>query len=349
MQRPADAVEQPLPRDRVIAHDVPLGLVQRAGLVEDVVGRRELADVVQQGAELHQPALLAVDVQLVGDDERELDDALAVRAGVLVLGAEHVSKQERRPAIGGAQLDRVIDALGSLVREDGQHPDERERQEVRVRLRHGRVRGQQPDRRQQQVDQPDFGHGARARLARRRGAGNHSRTMVPAVSQRELGHEREHVPAPVAEVGIAEVGELEDERRPERVPGVAEREQHALGMPASGHNRREAVDGVGARNRERNGGRRQDEQHRNEDELRRAHEARTKIEVQAPEHRQSEDEQDDVCDRDVVVPAKGHEQPGGHDEQHGDECLSRELATPYRLEAARASLLSLFERGRHFW
>ena len=45
------------------------------GLVDDLLGDRDLADVVQERAELEVPALLGVEAELVGDREREPDDA----------------------------------------------------------------------------------------------------------------------------------------------------------------------------------------------------------------------------------------------------------------------------------
>jgi hypothetical protein len=44
--QPADAVEHPLPGDGVRAHDRPLIVVERAGLVDDLVRDGNLADIV---------------------------------------------------------------------------------------------------------------------------------------------------------------------------------------------------------------------------------------------------------------------------------------------------------------
>jgi hypothetical protein len=116
----ADAVEHALADDRVLAHDHPLVVGQRAGLVEDLLRGGELADVVHQRAELHQPPLHRIDVQLVGDAERELDHVVAVQPGVLVVVGEDVAEQHRGAAVGGAELDRVAHALTALARERGE-------------------------------------------------------------------------------------------------------------------------------------------------------------------------------------------------------------------------------------
>ena len=48
-------------------------------------GHGDLADVVQQRAELDEPALVLVEAHLVGDLQRQRDDAVAVLAGVRVV------------------------------------------------------------------------------------------------------------------------------------------------------------------------------------------------------------------------------------------------------------------------
>ena len=53
----ADAVEHSLPLDRVGLDDGPLGRIELAGLVDDLLGDGDLADVVQERAELQVAAL----------------------------------------------------------------------------------------------------------------------------------------------------------------------------------------------------------------------------------------------------------------------------------------------------
>ncbi len=66
--------------DRGVAdHDAPLGVVERAGLGQDAVGDRDLADVVQQAAEAAAEDQRRRQPQLAGDRGGELGDLLAVQ------------------------------------------------------------------------------------------------------------------------------------------------------------------------------------------------------------------------------------------------------------------------------
>ena len=121
VQRAADAVEHPLAGDRVLAHRLPLLVVQRAGLVEDLLRRRPSCRCRAASRRTRRAGARSSSMpQLVGDRQRERDDALAVRARVLVVLGEHVAEQQRRAAVGGAQLDRRADPLAPLAREDRQ-------------------------------------------------------------------------------------------------------------------------------------------------------------------------------------------------------------------------------------
>ena len=70
--------EDPLAEDRVLSHEVPLGTVQRAGLVEDPVGDADLADVVQLRRATDLVELLARHPEPAGDRHRELGHAAGV-------------------------------------------------------------------------------------------------------------------------------------------------------------------------------------------------------------------------------------------------------------------------------
>jgi len=93
--------------DRVALHQRPLGLGQRVRLVEDRVGDGDLADVVQQEAELDlgvigQPrAHGARDLQAVGGH------ALGVLARVGVARLDRVGQRPDRRDVGLAQLLRA--------------------------------------------------------------------------------------------------------------------------------------------------------------------------------------------------------------------------------------------------
>ena len=59
----ADPLQHPLALDRVLAHHLPLGVVERAFLVDDLVGDGDLADVVEEGGELDVAALLVAETE----------------------------------------------------------------------------------------------------------------------------------------------------------------------------------------------------------------------------------------------------------------------------------------------
>ena len=99
-EQAADALEHALALDGVGLHDRPLVVVERAGLVDDLVRDRDLADVVQQRGELGRAAGLVVDAEVVGDRDGQLDDVLGVLAGVLVVGLDDVAEQQRGAAVG---------------------------------------------------------------------------------------------------------------------------------------------------------------------------------------------------------------------------------------------------------
>src|SRR4051794_19351318 len=78
-------------------------------LVEDLVGDAQLADVVQERAELQLALVARVELKLLADLERERQHALAVlAAGVRVVGLEHLAHQQRGAAVGVRELERVL-------------------------------------------------------------------------------------------------------------------------------------------------------------------------------------------------------------------------------------------------
>ena len=78
----ADLLEHLLALDRVRLDDRPLALVELAGLVDDLLRHGDLADVVQQRAELDAALGVVVQSHRLGDVQRQAHDALAVLAGV---------------------------------------------------------------------------------------------------------------------------------------------------------------------------------------------------------------------------------------------------------------------------
>src|SRR5205085_10786875 len=78
------AGEDPLPDQLVPADELPLLVVERAGLGENGVGDRELADVVQFGREPQLLEPVVVEAELTADRGRERRDAGQVGAQILL-------------------------------------------------------------------------------------------------------------------------------------------------------------------------------------------------------------------------------------------------------------------------
>jgi hypothetical protein len=68
----------------VLAHDLPLPLVELAGLVEDLVRHPDLPDVVQQCTGPDLLDLLPAQPQRVTNPRRQVDNALRMLTGVAV-------------------------------------------------------------------------------------------------------------------------------------------------------------------------------------------------------------------------------------------------------------------------
>ena len=93
----ADAVQHVGPSPvwrRTTSHSVRR---QRAGLVDDLLRHPDLADVVQQRARTPSAAGSVAEAELVGDRDRELDDAAAVVARVAVVGADQLPSSSAVP------------------------------------------------------------------------------------------------------------------------------------------------------------------------------------------------------------------------------------------------------------
>ena len=107
-----DRLEDALADDRVLAHEVPLGVVERARLVEDAVRHADLADVVQLrrgGDGLH---VAAVHPELLGDLAREVHDRLELGAVVAVAREHRPGERVDDGGLRGARRDArsVVDA-----------------------------------------------------------------------------------------------------------------------------------------------------------------------------------------------------------------------------------------------
>ena len=72
----AEALEHPVADLRVALEHEPLRLRERAGLAQDLLGDRELAEVVEARREASELDVLLAEAEPDGDPRRELGDAL---------------------------------------------------------------------------------------------------------------------------------------------------------------------------------------------------------------------------------------------------------------------------------
>ncbi len=266
-KRAAHPVEHRLALDRVAMHDLPLGVVERAGLVDDLLRHRDLADVVKKRRELDVAALVRVEAELVGDGERKLDHAAAVAAGVGVVGLDHIAKQHRRALVGAAQLKRLVDPGLALAGKDGEDRCERHDQQADRRAELDcRERDQQADRRQGAVQRVDrlhqFGEGA-GRGAVDETAANCRRREVEG----ELRQQRGRVDRPVGPLEDLGAGGDQHRGRADRVPAVAEDVEGAIDAGLPGGVVDQPAEGPADADHQRHDRGRQQEEHRHEDQL----------------------------------------------------------------------------------
>ena len=98
---------------------------QPAGLREDRRRDADLADVVEERAELEPLERMLAEAELAADAEREIGDPARVRRGVLVVRLERVRERlDRRDeaALERLEVRRVRDRELRLVREAGEQP-----------------------------------------------------------------------------------------------------------------------------------------------------------------------------------------------------------------------------------
>jgi hypothetical protein len=110
--------QDPLADDRVLAHEHPLVGGQRTGLVEDLVGDADLADVVQERDRLDLGHFARIEPESPGHRDRQRVDGVGVLARVAVAGLE---RRRQRADDGPVGLRRAR----ALLLEVAQHPDQR--------------------------------------------------------------------------------------------------------------------------------------------------------------------------------------------------------------------------------
>ena len=120
---------------RVRLHDLPLALVERGRLAQDLLGDADLPDVVEQGADLDRLELLAAEAELPGERERERGHALGVAARVDVLRLHAARERGDRVAVGAPELEVRLPDLVHRGRRplevltDGEHHQRRRQRE----------------------------------------------------------------------------------------------------------------------------------------------------------------------------------------------------------------------------
>jgi hypothetical protein len=98
----AQALEHAVADLRVPLQHEPLGFGQLAGLAQDLLGDRELAEVVQARRQPGQLDRLRVDAEARRDAGRKLGDTLGVAAGVDVACVDRLRQARSGPEAGGA-------------------------------------------------------------------------------------------------------------------------------------------------------------------------------------------------------------------------------------------------------
>ena len=97
----------------MLLHHLPLLVVERARLVEDALGDPDLADVVQEGADLDRVELDAAVAEAACERDGDAGDALGVAAGVVVL---RLHRAGERPDRLDVLLAHLLDEAGALDR-----------------------------------------------------------------------------------------------------------------------------------------------------------------------------------------------------------------------------------------
>ena len=118
---PGNRAEDPLADHRMLAHDLPLAVVQRPLLVEDLVGDPDLADVVQERRGTHAGDLRGIEGERLGDLGRQVDDGLGVIAGIAVALAQRGGERRDHVTVSARRRRRPSAQRWSRIRPSGRH------------------------------------------------------------------------------------------------------------------------------------------------------------------------------------------------------------------------------------
>ena len=148
---------------------------QRAGLEQDRIGDRHLADVVQRRGEFELHAELLIHPDLLGKERGEVSDPLDVGAGVLVavldchrealdgLGLCELELGQRAVELAGAALDLILECRAADVADLPSGPrdgDCKHEHQQRPRKRYARERHAGAGREGEQAQEADARRGA---------------------------------------------------------------------------------------------------------------------------------------------------------------------------------------------
>ena len=262
-------------------------------------------------------------------------------ARVLVVRLDDVGQDHRGAAVRVAQLKCAVDALLTLPREHRQEHDQRHHEDHRDPVLHRGERGEQPEGREQEVDAPhplDAGE----LVARPDPELEPPAWDVHHKLAGELSPERREIERPLVERRLAGSGRHEHQGRTQGIPRVAQGGDRPLGMPAAAEEVGCRTEKSGGGHEQRNARGRQEEEHRDEYELRRSRVGGADRELDPEGDEVEEHEPGGQRRRERSLPGREDgEQHGRDDEARGNDRLADTLAVRERLGSLRARALQL--------
>ena len=232
---------------------------------------------MEQRRELGPRPVARLEAELVGDRDDEVDDVPAVTARVLVVGLDHVAQQHRCTAVGGRELERIVEPVLALARERREEQQDGQQQQQGPRMAGSGEGDQQPEWSEQRVD--CIGGSDRLQLLDGREPENRpgDDERCGEVEQ-QLGAEGGDVQRRVTP-GRGPRSEEEDEGRPDGVPRTDDDERKPVDRHPFPRDLRRHAEDERAADDERQQPWRQQEPHRHEHALGRYGVARAELEL----------------------------------------------------------------------
>ena len=254
-------------------------------------GILDLADVVQERGELGALPVAGVELERLRDLHGQRDDVAAVAAGVGVVRLDDVAEQECRAAIRMAQLDGVVDAHAPFPGKNRKQAEERDDEQEGGGMARRAERNGEPDRRERRVHEVDPAE--RLEQSTRRDADAELQPdAVRDEVERPLGAECRRIDGCAREPRRPVGEQRQDEHRPDGVPGAdADGEEHPLDVHLAGSDVDEVRERDPGGHAERCSAERDEEEQRNEHELRRDRRPGSDLELDAERDGIGADEQ----------------------------------------------------------